>query len=83
MDVCIYLQNIQESRSTAYKINMYIQLTLLYILGNFYDLKFVKKFFSIPERLQSVGRKMSGEARGVYLFIHEHAESRNLTPSTI
>jgi hypothetical protein len=35
------------------------------------------------EMLQNVGRKMSGESRGVYLFVHEHVESQNLTTSTI
>jgi hypothetical protein len=35
----------------------------------------------ILELFSNVGRKMSGEARGMYLFIHEHDESRNLTTS--
>jgi hypothetical protein len=38
---------------------------------------------AIPEMFQNVGRKMSGESRGLYLFVHEHDESRNLTTSTV
>jgi hypothetical protein len=37
----------------------------------------------LPTLFQNVGRKISGETRGVYPYIHEHVESRNLTPSTV